>query len=528
MAQVKNRELSGGSDGEPELFGAHPFFHADTKAIRLVGKNTYGVRLLPAFDRSLTPGTDEFKLSALPYRDRDNVDPSSGHPKFTDFYFVVKGYNFLGNDKGSYISPLTLERRDARGVDPLHDIHYTAAASQNPDWKRLSEKPTNFKDDGYSAIIPKYKRFTIANAIVEIEKTGQIENRLVVFGSACLDMLKLELNKYRPAIVKEVADPDWDSYLFGDVTHPLYGTWATVKKTVFNTTSGMSDAGFHFSLKADTLNGRTAYPLEGDWGSDMLKGRYDIKDLEKVTRIWTAEEILDFIVADGFVPYELIQEACGNRWTIPAESTHPSFHPQSAQDADDGGLAPAAVPARPAAVPARPVAPVTRVAAPAAAPVQPARPAAPVAQARPAAPVAAPARPAAPAAARPASPGGMPPKPAATPARPATAAPGAAPRPAAPGVQRPAPGAAAKLPAKVAAPVTPAAPEPEPTPEPAPEPEVDPAAVAPCDTVQPLSDDEIAEFNGLVERFNADTNSLSGPEVQRFAELSDRVSANQQ
>jgi hypothetical protein len=46
--------------------------------------------------------------------------------------------------------------------------------------------------------------------------------------------------------------------------------------------------------------------------------------------------------------------------------------------------------------------------------------------------------------------------------------------------------------------------------------------------VQPLNDDEVAEFNGLVERFNADTNSLSGPEVQRFAELSDRVSANQQ
>jgi len=488
-----NKSLVGGSEGEPESNSAHPFFFPEVKALQLLSKNTYGLRLLPAYDKAMLEAGDEnYKLSVAPYRDRDNIDSSNDLPKFTAWYYVVTGYKFVGNDGKHFLSPLTLHSKAQRGIDPLFDIFFTAKNSGNPDWVKLTVKPATTAE-GYQSVIPLPKRFGIANAVVSIEKTQTVENRVIVFGSMALDMLKATLNTMRPAVVASPVDPEWSDYLFGDVTSPAYGAWATIKKTVFNT-AGMADAGFHFSSKANQLVGYIPWPVElaSDWGQAYLAGRLNIGDTDKVTRIWSAEEELEYLVSDDFLPYELIEAACKNHWTVPAASGNPSYSTPPEDDGSGGQFGP---------VPKAPVAPVAPRAT--GAPVAPKAPAAPP---RVAAPGASAPRTAAPAAApKVAAPGALPPRP---------AAPGGASRP--PGIPggapRPPAGGPAKLPPRVAAPVAAA-----------------PATPAPVAAEVPaLTQEEVDEFNALQAAFDANQESLTAEQVNRFGELGERVALQAQ
>jgi hypothetical protein len=499
MPAIK-KSLVGGSEGEPELNSAHPFFFPDVKALQLLSKNTYGLRLLPAYDmHMLEAGDENYKLSVAPYRDVDKIDPMSDQPKFTAWYYVLKAYKFVGNDSRHFVSPLTGHAKDNRGIDPLFDIFFTARNSGNPDWTCLVAKPEK-ASDGYQSVIPLPKRCGVANALVNIEKTQSIENRIIVFGSMCLDMLKMTLNTMRPVTVVEPVDPDWPNYLFGDVTSPARGSWATVKKTIFNTAQ-MADSGMHFSSKPNQLVGHTAWPIDTatEWGIAALAGRYNIADTEKVTRIWTAEEILDYIVSDGFIPYALIEEGCKKHWHVPPESGNPTYSlPPESSDDDGGQFGP--VPSAPAApvAPAAPAAPVAAAAPvvprPFVAPPRIAAPAAPASQTPPAPRVAPPvAQGHNPSVPRTAAPGALPPRPAAPASAPkAPAAPGATPRP----PSTPKPVVAAPVPVPVVA-----------------------------NTQAPLTVEEIQEFNTLADAFSADQSSLTSDQIQRYAALGERVSA---
>lgn len=530
MASINNKGgLVGGSEGEPGSGFTHPFFASGVKSIQLIGKNTYGVRILPAFDRNIDSGDPAFKLSVAPYRDIDKAEANpEQHSPFTSWYFTVKGYKFLGNDQRQFISPLSqYGKKDMKGVDPIFDIFFAAKNSGNPDWVCLVTKPTD-PAQGYRSVIPLPSKFGIMNGLVDIEKSGEIENRAIICGSMCMDMLKDTLNTYRPAMVNAPVDPTWPNYLFGDVTSPAYGSWATVQKTVFNT-ANMADAGFHFSKKKDTLISHTPWPidLDAEWGQAYLQGRYDFGD-PGIVKILTAEEILDWVVADGFIPYELIEHACKNRWTVPADpcgATH--FPPQE----DSGGgtfQAPAPAVSRPSA----PAAPAQRVSAPPVSTPRPTAPAAPGVRpappvSRPTAPAAAPARPAA-APARPtvSAPAAAPARPVAPAARPM--APGAAPRPATPVTPpRPSGGPAVRPPAAAPTrPVAAARPVAAPVPPPV-EDQVPMEYPAESGAVAALSEAEVAEFNELQDLFTADPNALSAEQVQRYGELADRQSAAQ-
>ena len=503
IQQGSKRGLVGGAAGEPEDSFANPFVHTGIKAVNLMRKNTYGVRLLPAFDMNLDPASDEFATSFIPYRDETKKDPESGLPVFTSWYYVVRGYKFIGNSKQAFLSPLTLEARDQLGIDPLFDMYRVAKNSKNDDWKFLTEKPQNVAE-GYGAPLPYIGQHVLSNALVNIE--GNVENRLVVYGVAGLKMLKQYLNLLRPSIEKNPVDPNWPDYLYGDVTSPEYGLWATVKETKYN--DAASCAAFNFSAQRDRLVNHTPYPLDinSEDGISALRGRYNISDTDRVTKIWSAEEILDFLVRDGFYPYALIQEACARNWTIPPESTQPKHVDMGGggkiggakQAADQGEgtdlgpseSAPAAKPAglRPPPRPGGP--PAGGFAKP---PQQAARPTQ-AAPARAAAPQRAP------------SPGAPPPRQA--PPRPNTAPP-----------QRPAPAAA---PARAAA-------KPAPSPAPAPvEPEpVDPASEASEPAVFTQADEDA--YQALEAKFLADSNAMSSDEMQEYARLGDlRVAASVQ
>ena len=334
---MSKRLNTGGSQGEPVRFGSMPFFFPDVKAVELITKNVYGVRLLPAFQRD-DSGAPVSPTSWIPYRDAGNVEGNSGKPPFTAWYFSFKGYKFIGNDGRGFLSPLTMERHDKRGVDPLFDCYQLAHNSKeaHPEWYALTVKAEGEKN----ATLEKYRVFCAANALMEVDRNPM--NRLIVVTKVSLDDLKEQLDvlcntKDQPN------DPDWSDFLLGDITSPHHGLWGTVQKGTFNK-AGMEASLFSFSRSRDRLVNVVKYPVDpnSSWGMEVLAGRYDIADLERVTRIASAEEILEFIVNDGFLPEDLIHEACSPTWDVPIvkgrrTSGPRSFPEQSAAEENQGG-----------------------------------------------------------------------------------------------------------------------------------------------------------------------------------------------
>src|SRR5882672_4697140 len=100
--------IKGGTSGEVSRDFKSPFFHAGVKAKELRVKETYKLRILPAFDRVRFRVDDpSFALSMLPYRDK-HVEPDKDTKTegFTDWFFQLQGYTFLGKGQKGFLSPL--------------------------------------------------------------------------------------------------------------------------------------------------------------------------------------------------------------------------------------------------------------------------------------------------------------------------------------------------------------------------------------------------------------------------------------
>jgi hypothetical protein len=331
----RNPPLRGGSAGEPAKTSALPYFHSDVKAVELIQKNTYGLRIMPAFKFNYDTMTPESPTSYVPYRNPDQLDPETQRPVFTDWYFPLKVHKMIGNRQRSFVSPLLVHSFDSKDVDPLHNIYMMARNSDNTDWRNLTEK----EDKEFNATIRRYRIFYAMNVLMTFDNS--LSNRVAVGTSETLNSLKKKLN-LRAGRGDDIIDPEWNDYVFGDVTSPYYGLWATVKPGVFND-AGMKCAMFFFGPNTpdDRPLGVTKYPIDpaADWGQAFLAGRYNIADTEKVTRISTPEEILHYVVEDDYLPYELVQNACGHAWAVPprnARAVHvpaPHLPPQPPQAA---------------------------------------------------------------------------------------------------------------------------------------------------------------------------------------------------
>ncbi len=306
--------LRGGSAGEPPKTSSLPYFYSEIKAVELITKNTYGIRLLPSFQYDYNTMVPVSPLSVIPYRNPEQVDPETQRPVFTDWYFPLKVHKWVGNRGRGFTSPLLEHQFDAKDVDPLHNIYLTAKNSDNPDWRHLTEK----EKDEMSAALRKYRVAYAMNALCA-GQNNQMENRIIVVSAESLNLLKKKLN-LRAGRSDAVLDPNWPDYVFGDVTSPQFGLYASVKASVFNDAS-MKCSTFYFGgmTPDEQPIGVQTYKIDENtaWGQEVLSKRQNIPDTKTVTRIHTAEEILDYLVDDGFIPYELIQRACGHCWNIP-------------------------------------------------------------------------------------------------------------------------------------------------------------------------------------------------------------------
>ena len=145
----------------------------------------------------------------------------------------------------------------------------------------------------------------------------KVENRLSVITNQALLELKGKLN-LEPNRSDTVLDPNWSDFKFGDITSPQYGLWLTAKDAVFDAKSQMRTCLIFIGTGTpDTKQeGVSPYPIDPntDWGRQILESRYNIPD---VIRPANPAEMLQYLVDDGLLPYELIQEACGHCWTVP-------------------------------------------------------------------------------------------------------------------------------------------------------------------------------------------------------------------
>lgn len=428
-----SNQLRGGSQSQPHREFTHGFFHQGVKVIKFKTADiTYG-RILPAFD--FEKEGDEFKTSHVPYRELNAEPNSEGHVAFSSWFFPILGLDFAGNQKKTLILPSTLQlavNSDDRqtGICPIWDIrNYVRNNYDDNTKKSLLNKPEG--DFRQQSIVPNAREFALMNMLIYTNPAAQlVENRVAIISGLSLKNLQKTLN-LRAGRGDEVLSPAYPDYLFGDVTAPDTGLMATVSKHTSEDNSNINYAGFSFSTQPATLTGHNKWPL-GDTTELWLGQRYNIADTDTVTKVWSYQEVVDFLVEDGRIPHAIIEVACGEFADIPAE-TATSRAATHALPGTTG--APPAVPAvgtapAPAGTAPAPAAGAPNPAVAAAAPAAPAAPTGDVPVTDPTAPPAAP---------------GVPPQAPAAPANTATA-----PAPAAP--QAPTPGAAPQAPTPGAAP----------------------------------------------------------------------------
>jgi hypothetical protein len=363
--------LIGGSQSEPKRTWTHGFFHEGVKSTQFRIKNTEYVRFLPAFDDTVS-NPEEHKLSTIPYRseDPDRMDPDTKTPEFTAWFFIVHGYTFYGRGTRSFLCPYTTEPQVSRkkpGVDPINDVrNYVYGTEDTNLIKSMTEQQTAKS----SPASPKPRQMMLSNILMMTDpQTRACENQIGILSwSAYLD-LKEKLAR-RTGRNDPIISPEWEDFLYGDVTHPEQGLMATIKATTMESNPNISFAAAHFSDVVGRLDGHTPWPMEADneQGQALLANRYNIGDLDKVTNIWSYQRILDYLVSDGSIPYDIIERACGNHAPdgMPAASgaQKDASYSLPTQTSEAVQVAPAAAitaPAAPAAITA-PAAPAATIA----------------------------------------------------------------------------------------------------------------------------------------------------------------------
>lgn len=307
-------KLVGGESSKPVTEFKHGFVHdgVKTQVFRISKQEYERYRILPARNDLLQDTKPkEWATSFVPFKDRDGKD--------TDWYFYVKGYTFVGNGQRQFLSPLNTiapdKRKYAKGVDPLRDCFSYVYKTQDTELiQRLTKS-----DGNKSPVIPGLRDFALMN-VVGI-KDGEASSPMIGIASkVAMEDLFTQL-MWRLGRGDEELSQAFDDLLFGDITDPMNGLTLKVIEKVMSS-GAIKYAGFQIATKEMTQKGITKFPIDpsSSEGMDILSNRYNIGDTDEVTYIPTYQEILNYIVEDGSIPYDVIFEACGNYADVPQPS----------------------------------------------------------------------------------------------------------------------------------------------------------------------------------------------------------------
>lgn len=366
--QFQATNFAGGSRSEDfEDSSRGGIFQQGVKALYPKQSKVLRVRVLPAFDRSLSVNDLAFPTSVVPYRDvgipQDSETKSEG---FTSWYLVVQEYTMIGNSKFSFLSPVTLANLGVQGDvrDPMQLMR--RFAKDNPKWKHLIDVKLGYGKQTVD-LLPKLKSSAVMNVLSFDERSGApSEVNVTKISWTALSELKKTLTAPRPAGQNPIGPTDWDNrYMVGDITSPQFGLLGTIESMAVGPISANC---FRFSNHPQILQGHMQFPIDVNtpFGKDVLSKRYDLFS-DKTLKAISFQDIVSWIVQDGSVPYELVQESLGGFCNVPAAPNRPTVSYPSQPPAQQGwtGGQPAATqswaPAAPAPAqswtPAAPVAP---------------------------------------------------------------------------------------------------------------------------------------------------------------------------
>lgn len=294
-------------------------------------KKSYSGRILPAFNYTMSQADSEFNTSFAPYRNVDNVDAETNQPVLNAFFAVVAGYTFFGNKNVSFLSPSTLRftQSISKGpelIDPVQDIRNFAKKHEDPAIRALTERPENKKDA--KIVIPYPQRRYVFNFF----GTGGIDrnprNYAIDVSQKAFEDLAGKMSEWRPAH-EQTIDPNWPNYLYGDITDPATGI---VVETTSIPSTPQPFNGFVFTTGSHkTLKGVRQYPVP----TEALSNRYHFYGDNSVFKVMGAQEIVEFLVEDGAIPYHLIEEVCSHYAHVPARPSKAKVFAGSSSSEED-------------------------------------------------------------------------------------------------------------------------------------------------------------------------------------------------
>lgn len=299
-------------------------------------KKMYSGRILPAFNYNLSQADAEFSTSWMPYRNVDNIDQETNQPVLSAFFAVVAAYSWFGNKQVSFLSPSTLRfthsvSRGPELIDPVQDIRNFAKKHDDPAIRALTERPENKKDA--KIVIPYPQRRYVFNFFGTAGVDRNLRNYLIDVSQKAFEDLAGKLSEWRPAH-EQILDQNWPNYLYGDITDPSNGI-------MVETTSIPSNPqpfnGFVFTTGSHkSLKGVRQQPVT----QEALAGRYHLYGDNSVFKIMGAQEIVEFLVEDGAIPYHLIEEVCSNYAHVPPRPVKAKVFPGSSEEEDINSFTP--------------------------------------------------------------------------------------------------------------------------------------------------------------------------------------------
>jgi hypothetical protein len=341
--QVTDPSNLGGSQSE-EFGGGdsrYGIFQPGVKAVYPSAKKNVQCRFLPARDLSLSVNDAAFATSFVPYRDRagGRIDEDTKSPAFTSWYTMIVEYTMIGNSRTSFLSPVTLQRLGVQNADvrdPLNIIR--KYAKDNARWAHLLESKLG-QGKQSTDLIPKMKFSALTNVLAFDDRNGQPEVALMKLSGTALKDMKSKLTAPRPAAQPPISDDEWaNMFMLGDITSPLYGLMAVIQPTTLGT---ISTSAPHFSQSPFMLQGHRQYAIDPNtpFGQDVLTRRYNFFS-DKVLKVLPFQELVEWVVADGAIPYDLIQEALGNVCALPPRPNNAPSAISQPGAAPSGGFAP--------------------------------------------------------------------------------------------------------------------------------------------------------------------------------------------
>jgi len=301
--------------------------------VLFTGKKQFHCRILPAFDLNMSPEDSAFATSVVPYRDiySGRLNEKSGTPEFTSWFAVAKGYKFFGRIQTNFLSPLTLKALGSVSVaetaDPVQDCRQYCRNSGDPALKALAEKPA---DQGKvaKAVVPRESDLALYN--IYYPEQNEWKSAIGVTSLTAHEDLEDKLSWQTPRTQAEVIDANFPDYLFGDITNPQTGLLASVSQFKVGQ---MGVIGFNFSTKAYTTEGSRLMPVTE---KELAARRMLMSD--QTLKILGYQDIVDLIVDDGTIPYEIIQHACSHMANIPAAGPRNATYSHANANADGSPL----------------------------------------------------------------------------------------------------------------------------------------------------------------------------------------------